>query len=106
MAEYAFPVAKKNQEDVNAYLGADWSLRSSFFSSVNDDPFSKVNAYQLLGWHAGVRYGKHWDASFWMRNTLDTHYLNAVNSVNNTYGITTVVVGDPRTFGVTLRAEL
>jgi iron complex outermembrane receptor protein len=104
MGEYYFPVLRKTDGEVDAYLGADWSLRSSFYAAVNLDPFSKVNEYQLLGLHAGVRYGKHWDASFWMRNALDEHYLNT-SSVTATYGVTYVEVGEPRMLGATLRGE-
>jgi iron complex outermembrane receptor protein len=106
MAEYYLPVAARNDGTVDAYFGADWSLRSSFFAAVNLDPFSKVDGYQLVGLHAGVRYGHHWDASLWMRNVADEHYLNTVSSVSSTYGITTASLGEPRTFGATLRGEL
>jgi iron complex outermembrane receptor protein len=104
-AEYYFPLVKESEGSVDGYLGADWSLRSSFYAAVNLDPFSKVDGYQLLGLHAGLRYGKRWDASFWMRNTLDEHYLNTA-SISAPYGVTLVSVGEPRTFGVTLRGEL
>jgi iron complex outermembrane receptor protein len=104
-AEYYTPVAHQNDGAVDAYFGADWNVRSQFYAAVNLDPFSKVDGYQVLGLHAGLRHGKRWDVSFWMRNVADAHYLNT-SSVNTTYGITTVVVGEPRTFGVTLRGEL
>jgi iron complex outermembrane receptor protein len=104
-AEYGAPIAHQAEGTVDAYVGADWTVRSQFYAAVNLDPFSKINAYNLLGLHAGLRHGKHWDASFWMRNVADIHYLNTA-SVNSTYGITTVVVGEPRTFGVTVRGEL
>ncbi|MGD0677608.1 MAG: TonB-dependent receptor, partial [Polyangiaceae bacterium] len=105
MAEYFLPVAPKDDGEIDAYVGGDWSLRSSFLAAVNLDPFSQVNGYQLVGLHAGVRYGKHWDASFWMRNVFNEQYLNTV-SVSATYGVTLASVGEPRTFGATLRGEL
>jgi iron complex outermembrane receptor protein len=106
MAEYYFPVAAKSDGTIDAYLGANWSLRSSFFAAVNLDPFSKVDGYQLVGLHAGVRYGKHWDASLWMRNVFNEQYLNTVTLVSATYGVATASLGEPRTFGATLRGEL
>jgi iron complex outermembrane receptor protein len=104
-AEYSHPLVQKNEGTIDGYLGADWSLRSTFYAAVNLDPFSKVNGYELLGLHAGLRFGKRWDASFWMRNVTDTHYLNTA-SVSASNGVTLVDVGEPRTFGLTLRGEI
>jgi iron complex outermembrane receptor protein len=104
-AEYFHPVVHRDDGTIDGYVGADWSLRSSFYAAVNLDPFSKIDTYQLLGLHAGLRFGKRWDASFWMRNVTDTHYLNTA-SVSSTYGVTLVEVGEPRTFGLTLRGEI
>ena len=102
-AEYAISVAKKGSEDIDSYVGADWTYRSSFRAAVNLDPFSRVPAYQLWGAHAGVRYNSHWDVSLWARNLLDKHYYNTA-SVSPQYGVVLAALGEPRTFGGTVRA--
>jgi iron complex outermembrane recepter protein len=105
-AEYTAPVlvATEGGRSVDVYVGADWSYRSSFYAAVNLDPFSQVHGYQLLGLHAGVREARRWDVSVWMRNVFDENYFNTI-SVNATYGITLASLGDPRTFGATVRGE-
>ncbi len=90
---------------VDVYLGTDASYRSSFIASVNLDPLTLVPGYGLLGLHAGVRDpdGK-WDVSVWARNVTDTNYYNT-KAVSATYGTVLASLGEPRTFGVTLRAR-
>ena len=100
-AEYKQPVA-----GVELYAGGDVSYRSSFYAAVNLDPFSKVEAYTLVGLHAGVRQPNgRWDLSFWVRNLFDQNYYNT-KSVSSTYGVVLAALGDPRLFGVTLRSRL
>jgi iron complex outermembrane receptor protein len=100
-AEYKQPVA-----GVELYAGGDVSYRSSFYAAVNLDPFSKVDAYTLVGLHAGVRQPNgRWDLSFWVRNLFDQNYYNT-KSVSSTYGVVLAALGDPRLFGVTLRSRL
>jgi iron complex outermembrane receptor protein len=102
-AEYSIPVAKTGAGNIDAYLGGDWSYRSSFKAAVNLDPYSKVPAYQLWGAHAGVRANSRWDISLWVRNLLDKRYYNTA-SISSQYGVVLAALGEPRTFGGTLRA--
>ena len=102
-AEYSAPIAKSNGGNVDAYLGGDWSFRSSFKAAVNLDPYSQIPAYQLWGAHAGVRANARWDISLWVRNLTDKHYFNTA-SISSQYGVVLAALGEPRTFGGTLRA--
>ena len=102
-AEYAAPVAKNHDGPIDAYVGGDWSFRSSFKAAVNLDPLSNIPAYQLWGAHLGVRNNSRWDLSLWARNLFDKHYYNTA-SVSSTYGVVLAALGEPRTFGGTLRA--
>jgi iron complex outermembrane receptor protein len=101
---YAHPVTLPGGGGGEAYIGGDYSLRSHFFAAVNDDIFSLVPSYQLVGLNGGLRSDKGWDASLWVRNLFDKDYFNTL-SVNATYGIVQGTLGEPRTFGVTLRAK-
>ena len=102
-AEYSRPIINTKGGDIDAYLGGDWSYRSSFMAAVNLDPYSRIPAYQLWGAHAGIKHNTHWDLSFWVRNLTDKHYLNT-SSVSAQYGVTYAALGEPRTYGATLRA--
>jgi len=100
-ARYEAPVA----DGVSGYVAADASYRSSFYSSVNDDPFTRIKGYALVGAQVGMRRdGGPWDVSLWVRNLLDKDYLLTA-TVNATWGLTQVAVGEPRTYGVTLRTR-
>jgi iron complex outermembrane receptor protein len=105
VAEYSTPIAHTHGEAIDLYLGANWSFRSAFYAAVNLDPFSRVPRYHLVGLNAGIRYQRHWDVSFWVRNLFDTDYLTTL-SVNSSYGIVRGTVGEPRLFGATVRGEL
>ena len=102
-AEYSAPVAKNGAGPVDAYLGGDWTYRSSFKAAVNLDPFSRIPGYQLWGAHAGIRNNSRWDISLWVRNLLDKHYYNTA-SISPQYGVVLAALGEPRTFGGTVRA--
>lgn len=59
--------------------------------------------------HQGLCAGRRaadgpWDVSVWGRNLFDKDYL-VTSTVNATWGITQVGVGEPRTYGVTLRTR-
>ncbi len=98
--EYVHPVG-----GVDIYVGGDGSYKSSYYASVNLDPFSQVPGYALFGLHGGVRQGDgRWDASLWVRNLFDKNYYNTI-SVNATYGVTLAAIGEPRLYGVTLRGK-
>jgi iron complex outermembrane receptor protein len=106
MIEYAVPLApKRGDASLAAYVGGDWSLRGNFRAAVNLDPFSQIPGYQLIGLHAGLRHGSAWDVSIWVRNLLDTDYFNTT-SINANYGVTMAALGEPRTFGATVRGTL
>jgi iron complex outermembrane receptor protein len=98
-ARYEGPVSN----NLVGYAAADASYRSKFFSAVNDDPFSEIKGYGLVGAQIGLRAANGpWDVSIWTRNLFNKDYL-VTSTVNATWGITQVAVGEPRTFGFTLK---
>jgi iron complex outermembrane receptor protein len=100
-AEYVYRGAA-----VEAYVGGDASYRSAYFAAVNLDPFSEVPGYAIAGLHAGIRAPDgRWDLTAWVRNLTDTDFYNT-KAVNSTYGIVLAALGEPRTFGLTLRGRL
>jgi iron complex outermembrane receptor protein len=103
--EYGHPVANLESGAVDAYLGGDWGYRSHFRAAVNLDPFSEIPGYHLIGLHAGIRQLGRWDLAFWMRNVADTNYF-ITKSVNSQFGVVNGAIGEPRTFGATLRGQI
>ncbi|HEX5661037.1 MAG TPA: TonB-dependent receptor [Polyangiales bacterium] len=103
--EYGQPIARLESGALDGYFGGDWGYRSHFRAGVNLDPFSEIPGYHLVGLHAGVRQLGRWDLSFWMRNVADTNYF-ITSAVNSQYGIVNSALGEPRTFGATLRGQL
>jgi iron complex outermembrane receptor protein len=98
--EYAHPLGDK----FDGYVGGDIASRSSFFSTVNDDPYAKVRGYTLVGARVGVRTRDGLDLSLWASNVLNKKYFNTL-SVNSAIGTVQAVLGDPRTYGLSLRAK-
>ena len=98
--EYAHPVG-----NAEAYVAADYSYRSSYYSSYNDSRYSKINGFSLVNARLGIRSdNKNWDVSVWSRNIFNKlyYYYTSVNDIGAAY---TGSLGDPRTFGVTLRSR-
>jgi iron complex outermembrane receptor protein len=99
--EYVHPAGDKE-----VYVGGDGSYRSSYFATVNLDPFSRVPGYALFGAHAGIRESDgRWDLSVWVRNLFDKNYYNTI-AVNASYGVALSSIGEPRLYGLTLRGKL
>jgi iron complex outermembrane receptor protein len=87
-----------------AYLGADVSYRSSFYSSADDSKYGKVPGYALTNLRLGIRTDDdHLNFEVWSRNALDTHYYQTIGKVAFNTGMFSALLGDPRTTGATLR---
>jgi iron complex outermembrane receptor protein len=46
-----------------------------------------------------------WNLEVWSRNAFDTHYYQTIGKVAFNSGALSGLLGDPRTFGVTLRLK-
>lgn len=98
--EYAFPVSDTRE----LYFGADYSYRSSFYSTFNLAAASLVSGYGITNARLGLRHADgDWDMSLWVRNAFDTNYPQILNFSAFNTGLLTAQTGDPRTFGITLR---
>jgi iron complex outermembrane recepter protein len=118
-AEYQHPIGrvdahefgfyKLNQQNIIGYFGGDVTYRSSFLSALNDDPFSRVPAYTLLGLHAGARTEDGTlNFSVWVKNLTNKTYLQQIavgTSATTGIGVSTAILGDPRFFGMTMTAK-
>jgi iron complex outermembrane receptor protein len=92
--------------DLVGYAGADYSLRSSTFVAANDSITSKVPGYGLLDARAGVRTADGlYDLFVWGHNVTNTRYYLVRSFAPPFSGLTYGNIGDPATFGATLRIK-
>jgi iron complex outermembrane receptor protein len=90
--------------DVEGYVHADYLHRSSFNTTATNSIYGQVPAYGLLNARLGLRFGEGtYDFAFWARNLTNVDYY--ISRSPGTFGLITALVGEPRTFGATLRAK-
>jgi iron complex outermembrane receptor protein len=87
------------------YLATDLFYRSEFSSSPTESAYLNIDGYTLLNPRIGFRSDKGWDLSIWSRNALDTEYFESLAAGRSSSGYYAGALGDPRTWGVTLRAS-
>jgi iron complex outermembrane receptor protein len=91
-----------------AYFGGDILLRSNFYSTSDDSKYSNVPGYGIANIRFGIKQANGaWDLSGWIDNVTNTRYYIFRYDYNQLplYNLLTGQVGDPLTFGVTLRAK-
>jgi iron complex outermembrane receptor protein len=83
----------------------DYSYRSNYYTTVSLSRYSLIPSYSLLNARIGVRAldGK-LDLQLWGRNLFNKDYYQSLSAANT--GAITGTLGDPRTYGVTLRTRL
>lgn len=88
-----------------AYLHSDWSYRSSYYTVASNSRYGLVPGYGLVNARAGIRLGEggRYDLSVWARNLFDKDYFQTLNVLN--YGLVTAILGDPGTYGATLKVR-
>ncbi|MDO7835637.1 TonB-dependent receptor [Sphingobium sp. HBC34] len=100
-ADYSAPITDR----ISAYGRADYSYRSNYYTAVNNSRYSKVPGYALVNLRAGLRSSdSRWDVSLWARNLFDKNYFQILTPADT--GLVTGIVGDPRTWGATIRTSL
>ncbi len=90
-------------EEGQFYLGYDASYRSRWSSNPSPSAYTWVQGYSIQNFRAGFRTGR-FDAFAWVRNALDKDYIDLLlaGTGGNT-GLIAAQVGDPRTWGGTIR---
>jgi iron complex outermembrane receptor protein len=100
-AEYRLPMG----EDMS-YIGFDASYRSSAFADASDSKYLKVGGYSIVNLRAGFITAGNWEFVIWAKNIFDTHYYQYLQAQPGNSGAVFGLVGDPRTYGVTVRVKL
>ncbi len=87
-------------------VAADLSYRSEFSSSPSPSRFLNVSDYALVNGRLGLRATSGTTVLFWIRNALNRNYAEQLLPGAGSAGHYAAVLGDPRTFGITVRRTL
>jgi iron complex outermembrane recepter protein len=88
------------------FLAIDSYSRSSFSSSATPSKYLNINGYSLLNGRIGFRASEGLSVYLWGRNLLDKNYFEQLLPASGNAGHYAGVLGDQRTYGITLRYNL
>jgi len=103
-AEYRRPGAFLGR-DGEFFAAGDVTWRTDFSSDPAGSKYLEIEGYSLLGGRIGFRSSNGWDFYVWGRNLADTEYFEILATQSGGSGLVVGTLGDPRTFGVTLRGQ-
>jgi len=91
--------------DGDIFGAIDFSARTKFSSSATYSAYMNVAGYGLANARLGFRAGNGWEAFLWVRNITGRNYYEQLAAAPGGTGLIVGQPGDPRTFGITLRAR-
>jgi iron complex outermembrane receptor protein len=86
------------------YAGVDGSYRSKFSSNASRSAYTDIDGYALVNFRLGFRT-EEFDVFGWVRNAFDEEYFEQLAVTSGNTGLIAGQPGDPRTWGVTVRAR-
>jgi iron complex outermembrane receptor protein len=87
----------------NYFVGVDVFYRSEFSSSPSPSEYLNIDGYSLTNGRLGFRASNGISAFLWGRNLFNKDYYEQLLAAPGSYGQYAGIVGDQRTYGVTLR---
>lgn len=87
----------------NFFIAVDGLYRSGFSSSPSPSKYINVPSYMIANARLGFRVNNGLSAFVWGRNILDKDYYEQLLVASGNAGQYAGVLGDPRTYGITLR---
>ncbi len=88
-----------------AYLGVDGNARTRFLSNPSPSAYAWIGGYALTNFRLGFRAKGRFDVFAWVRNAFDVHYFEQLAVASGNTGLIAGSVGDPRTWGATIKVE-
>jgi iron complex outermembrane receptor protein len=88
------------------FLALDGYYRSSFSSSPSPSAYLNIKGYTLANGRLGFRSTNGFSVFIWGRNLFDKDYYEQLLPAGGNAGHYAGVLGDPRTYGITLRYSL
>ncbi|NEU66828.1 TonB-dependent receptor [Spirosoma agri] len=89
--------------DGRFFLAIDGYYRSSFSSSPSPSAFLNIDGYTLFNARVGFRASNGMSILLWSRNVTNKNYFEQLLPAAGNAGQYAAVLGDPRTYGTTLR---
>jgi len=87
-------------------IGADVYYRSEFSSNPSPSKYLNIDGYALLNARIGFKAANGLSVLVWSRNLANQDYYEQLLAAPGSYGQYAGVIGDPQTYGVTLRYNL
>jgi iron complex outermembrane recepter protein len=87
----------------NYFVALDTYYRSSFSSSPSPSQFLNIDGYALLNGRIGFRASNGISVLVWGRNLLNKNYFEQLLPAAGNSGYYAAVLGDPATYGTTVR---
>ncbi len=100
--EFATP-AKFLNKDAKFFTAIDGYYRSDFSSSPSPSKYLNIDGYALLNGRIGYKAARGLSAYVWGRNLLEKDYFEQLLPAGGNAGHYAAVLGDPRTYGISLR---
>lgn len=85
------------------FVGIDTYYRSEFSSSPSPSQYLNIDGYSLINARLGFRSDDSWSGFLWSRNLTDKDYFEQLLPGAGNAGHYAAVLGDPRTYGATVR---
>ncbi len=85
------------------FIAADLFYRSSYSSSPSPSAYLNIDGYALVNTRFGFKATQGLSGFLWVRNIFNTDYHEQLLPAGGNAGHYASVLGDPRTFGITLR---
>jgi iron complex outermembrane receptor protein len=101
--EFATPVKSITGKDTKFFAALDGAFRSGFSSSPSPSAYLNIDGYVLVNGRLGYKATSGLSAYVWGRNLLDKDYFEQLLPAGGNAGHYAGVLGDQRTFGITLR---
>ena len=90
-------------QDGRFFFALDTYYRSSFSSSASPSAYLNIDGYTLLNARVGFRASNGISILLWSRNLTNKNYFEQLLPAAGNAGQYAAVLGDPRTYGTTLR---
>ncbi|MBL8647459.1 MAG: TonB-dependent receptor [Sphingosinicella sp.] len=91
--------------DGEIFLGFDGNYRSNFSSNPSPSAYTWVKGYALSNFRFGFRDDSGFNIYGWVRNAFDVNYFEQLTFGPSNTGLVVGQPGDPRTYGLTVRAS-
>ena len=87
----------------NYFLALDGFFRSTFSSSPSPSKYLNIGGYYLVNGRLGFRASKGISVFIWSRNLLNKNYFEQLLPAAGSAGQYAAVLGDPFTYGITMK---